>query len=119
MHFRLLTLSLPISAVAFTLSACVASPEPSMTEEGRQQVAEIDALLSEDHDAEVVLESGEERVVCRRERVLGTRISERVCRSVSATEDTAREVRDAHRAMARSTTGPRDPMAGDRGGPQR
>ena len=106
-----------LAAMASLSAGCTKTANANLAGPQAQQVNEINALLAEDPNAEVQLISQEDRIVCRRERLLGSNIPERVCRSVSSTEDAARDVRDTHRAMGRTNTGPADPMMGQRGGP--
>lgn len=102
--------------IALALSACATTDTTELTAEQQAEADRIAALIAEDPNAVVETEVAEERIVCRRVRTLGSNIPERVCRNVTQDEETMRNIRDSHRAISRSTTGPRDPMAGQREG---
>lgn len=99
-----------IAGAALSAAACAASPSSVASSD----VARINAMLEQDPNARVELGEGEQRVVCRRERILGSNIPERVCRNVAAAEEDGANVRRTHRQMSTQTTGPRDPMASQR-----
>ena len=105
--------------VALSVTACAATPQTQLSAEDEATRAQIAALVAEDPDVEISVESEdrEQRLVCRRERVLGSNIPQRVCFDPQAVDDAAENLRQTQRDFARGTTGPRDPMAADRGGP--
>jgi hypothetical protein len=105
-----------VVALAVTLTACAATPSAELSAEDAATRDQINALIAENPDAEITVESEdrEQRLVCRRERVLGSNIPQRVCFDPRAVADAADNARQTQRGLARGSTGPRDPMAADR-----
>ena len=103
-----------IGALAVSVTACAATPSAELSAEDQATRDQIAALVAEDPDVEIAVESEdrEQRLVCRRQRVLGSNIPQRVCYDPRAVEDAAETARQTQRGLARGSTGPRDPVRG-------
>ena len=94
---------------------CASQEAVSAEEQSAMQL--VDAALREDPNARIEVEYGENRIVCRREVVVGSRVPQTVCRDLTWEERNAENTREVLRGAESQVAPPTrsSPMGGGPG----